>query len=168
MAVLDDSCKGYRVALAYPRAEHDKIKAAVKAEGAAGPYAEIAKQFEQNTKVVGVAGACQDAFKKARANGADKKMLQPEKDFLTEQVKVLDNTARLRTVQDLCKLLVVDQKAVTAELEKHGLDAKERHVRKTLKQLAYDEYRKYKNNPSPFCLDMYGKWSASGTIRTKS
>ena len=64
MAVLDDSCKGYRVALAYPRAEHDKIKAAVKAEGAAGPYAEIAKQFEQNTKVVGVAGACQDAFKK--------------------------------------------------------------------------------------------------------
>ena len=167
MAVLDESCKGYRVALAFPRSEHDKIKAKVKAEGAAGPYADIARQFEQNTKVVGVAGACQDAFKKARANGADETMLQPEKDFLTQQTVILYQTARLRTVQDLCKLVVVDAKAMAADLDKHGLDAKESRVKKTLKQIAYDEYRKYKTNPSPFCLDMYAKWSASGMLKTK-
>jgi hypothetical protein len=132
-----------------------------------GPYPEIAKQFEQDTKVVGLPGACQAAFKKARENGANETMLQPEKDFLTQQTVVLYQTARLRTVQDLCKLLLVDAKAMAADLEKHGLDAKESRVKKTLKQIAYDEYRKYKTNPSPFCLDMYAKWSASGMLKTK-
>jgi hypothetical protein len=167
MSVIDDNCRNYRVALAFPRSEHDKIKAAAKAEGAAGPYPEIAKQFAQDTKVVGLPGACQAAFKKARENGANETMLQPEKDFLTQQTVILYQTARLRTVQDLCKLLVVDARAMAADLEKHGLDAKESRVKKSLKQIAYDEYRRYKNNPSPFCLDMYGKWSASGMLKTR-
>ena len=167
MAVIDDNCRNYRVALAFPRSEHDKIESAAKAEGAAGPYPGIARQFEQDTRVVGLPGACQAAFKKARENGADETMLQPEKDFLTQQTVILYQTARLRTVQDLCKLLIVDAKAMAADLEKHGLDAKESRVKKTLKQIAYDEYRRYKNNPSPFCLDMYAKWSASGMLKTK-
>jgi hypothetical protein len=40
-------------------------------------------------------------------------------------------------------------------------------VKKYVKRLAGDERVKHKRNPAPFCLDMYGKWSVSGLVKTK-
>src|SRR4051794_17912197 len=57
LVIVDDSCPTYRVALAFPKDEHAKIKSAVKAD-TAGPYAAAAKEFATNGKVVGPAGAC--------------------------------------------------------------------------------------------------------------
>lgn len=56
---------------------------------------------------------------------------------------------------------------VNAEMEKHSLDGNETRVKKYLKRLAGDERVKHKRNPAPFCLDMYGKWSAAGVVKTK-
>jgi hypothetical protein len=132
LALIDDSCRGYRVALAFPKSEHDRIKAAVKVEGGE-VYANAVKELELNSKVAGAAGACEAAFRKAYVAGADATMLVPDKQFLS----------------------------------KHGLDGNETRVKKYVKRLAGDERVKHKRNPAPFCLDMYGKWSASGVVKTK-
>ncbi|MBX9844554.1 MAG: hypothetical protein K2Z80_22370 [Xanthobacteraceae bacterium] len=166
LALIDDSCRGYRVALAFPRSEHDKIKAAVKAERGEA-YASVVKEFELNTKVAGAAGACEAAFRKAYIAGADATMLVPDKQFLSKQSVTMLQTAQLQTVQDLCKRLTVDTAAVKAEMEKYGLDGSETRVKKYVKRLAGDERVKHKRNPAPFCLDMYGKWSAAGVVKTR-
>ena len=164
LALIDDNCRGYRVALAFPKSEHDRLKAAAKAGEA---YAGAVKEFELNTRVAGAAGACEAAFRKAYIAGADATMLVPEKQFLSKQSVTMLHTAQLQTVQDLCKRLTVDMTAVNAELTKHGLDLNETRVKKYVKRLAGDERVKHKRNPAPFCLDMYGKWSASGVVKTK-
>jgi hypothetical protein len=167
LALIDDSCRNYRVALAYPRSEHDRIKAAVKAEGEAGSYAKTVKAFELDSKVAGVPGACDAAARKANVAGADATMLVSDKQFLSRQAVTMLHTAQLRAVRDLCKRLAVDMKAVDAEMEKHGLDAGEKRVKKHLKRVSGDEWTKHKRNPAPFCLDMYAKWSPSGVVKTK-
>ena len=167
LALIDDSCRNYRVALAYPRGEHDRIKAAVKAEGEAGPYPKIVKEFELASKVAGVPGACDAAARKANVAGADATMLVTDKQFLSKQSVTMLHTAQMRAVRDLCKGLTVDMKAVDAELEKHGLDANEKSVKKYLKRVTGDEWTKHKRNPAPFCLDMYAKWSPTGIVKTK-
>jgi hypothetical protein len=164
LALIDDNCRGYRVALAYPKGEHNRLKAAAKAGEA---YADALKELELNTKVAGAPGACELAFRKANIAGADATMLVPDKHFLSKQSVTMLQTAQLQTVQDLCKRLIVDMAAVNAELEKHGLDLKETRVRKYVKRIAGDERVKHKRNPAPFCLDMYGKWSASGVVKTR-
>jgi hypothetical protein len=164
LALIDDSCRGYRVALAFPKSEHDRIKAAVKGNEA---YANAVKEFELNSKVAGAAGACEAAFRKTYVAGADATMLVPDKQFLSKQSVTMLHTAQLQTVHDLCKRLTVDMAAVNAEMEKHGLDGNETRVKKYVKRLAGDERVKHKRNPAPFCLDMYGKWSASGVVKTK-
>jgi hypothetical protein len=151
LALIDDRCRNYRVALAYPRSEHDRIKAAVKA----GPYPKIVKEFELDSKVAGVPGACDAAARKANVAGADATMLVADKQFLSKQSVTL------------CKRLTVDMTAVDAEMEKHGLDANEKSLKKYLKRIAGDEWAKHKRNPAPFCLDMYAKWSPSGVVKTK-
>src|SRR3954469_24662958 len=70
LTIVDDSCPTQRVALAFPKDEHGKIKSAVKAD-AAGPYAAVAKEFETNSKIVGPAGACSAAIRKAQEFGAN-------------------------------------------------------------------------------------------------
>jgi hypothetical protein len=90
-----------------------------------------------------------------------------DKQFLSKQSVTLLHTAQLRTVRDLCKRLAVDIQAVDAELEKHGLDANEKSVKKYLKRVTGDEWTKHKRNPAPFCLDMYAKWSPTGIVKTK-
>jgi hypothetical protein len=167
LTLIDDSCRNYRVALAYPRSEHDRIKAAVKAEGEAGPYPKIVKEFELDSKVAGVLGACNAAARKANVAGADATMLVTDKQFLSKQSVTMLHTAQLRTVRDLCKRLTVDIKAVDAEMEKHGLDANEKSVKKYLKRITGDEWTKHKRDPAPFCLDMYAKWSPTGIVKTK-
>jgi hypothetical protein len=167
LALIDDSCRNYRVALAYPRSEHDRIKAAVKAEGEAGPYAKIVKEFELDSRVAGVPGACDAAARKANVAGADATMLVTDKQFLSKQSVTMLHTAQLRTVRDLCKRLTVDMKAVDAEMEKHGLDANEKSVKKYLKRITGDEWTKHKRDPAPFCLDMYAKWSPTGIVKTR-
>jgi hypothetical protein len=166
LALIDDHCRGYRVALAFPKSEHDKIKAAVKAEGGEA-YANAVKELELNTKVAGAAGACEAAFRKAYIAGADATMLVPDKQFLSKQSVTMLHTAQLQTVHYLCKRLTVDFAAVNAEMEKVGLDGNETRVKKYVKRLAGDERVKHKRNPAPFCLDMYGKWSVSGLVKTK-
>jgi hypothetical protein len=166
LALIDDSCRSYRVALAFPKSAHDKIKAAVKAEGGEA-YANAVKELELNTKVAGAAGACEAAFRKAYVAGADATMLVPDKQFLSKQSVTMLHTAQLQTVHDLCKRLTVDMAAVNAEMEKVGLDGNETRVKKYVKRLAGDERVKHKRNPAPFCLDMYGKWSVSGVVKTK-
>jgi hypothetical protein len=167
LALIDDSCRNYRVALAFPRSEHDRIKAAVKAEGEAGPYAKSSKEFELDSKVAGVPGACDAAARKANVAGADATILVSDKQFLSMQSVTMLHTAQLRAARDLCKRLAVDMKAVDAEMEKHGLDASEKRVKKYLKRISGDEWTKHKRNPAPFCLDMYAKWSPSGVVKTK-
>ncbi|MBX9828464.1 MAG: hypothetical protein K2Y27_26160 [Xanthobacteraceae bacterium] len=166
LALIDDSCRGYRVALAFPRSEHDKIKAAVKADGGEA-YANVVSEFELNTRVAGAAGACEAAFRKAYIAGADATMLVPDKQFLSKQSVTMLQTAQLQTVQELCKRLTVDTAAVKAEMEKYGLDGNETRVKKYVQRLAGDERVKHKRNPAPFCLDMYGKWSAAGVVKTR-
>ena len=166
LALIDDNCRGYRVALAFPKSEHDRIRATVKAEGGEA-YANVVKEFELNAKVAGAAGACEAAFRKAYVAGADATMLVPERQFLSKQSVTMLHTAQLQTAQDLCRRLTVDMTVVNAEMEKHGLDGNESRVKKYVKRLAGDERVKHKRNPAPFCLDMYGKWSASGVVKTK-
>src|SRR5262245_20005990 len=72
LALIDGNCRGYRVALAFPKSEHDRLKAAAKAGEA---YAGAVKEFELSTKVAGAAGACDAAFRKAYIAGADATML---------------------------------------------------------------------------------------------
>ncbi len=167
LTLIDDSCRNYRVALAYPRSEHDRIKAAVKAEGEAGAYSKVVMVFEHYTKVAGAPGACDAAARKANVAGADATMLVADKQFLSKQSVTMLHTAQLRTVRDLCKRLTVDMKTVDAEMEKHGLDANEKSVKKYLKRITGDEWTKHKRNPAPFCLDMYAKWSPTGLVKTK-
>jgi hypothetical protein len=167
LTLIDDSCRNYRVALAYPRSEHDRIRAAVKAEGEAGPYAKTVKAFELDSKIAGVPGACDAAARKANVAGADATMLVSDKQFLSMQSVTMLHMAQLRAVRDLCKRLAVDMKAVDSEMEKHGLDASEKRVKKHLKRISGDEWTKHKRNPAPFCLDMYAKWSPSGVVKTK-
>jgi hypothetical protein len=164
LALIDDSCRGYRVALAFPKSEHDRLKAVAKAGEA---YGKAARDFELSTRVAGAAGACEDAFRKAYVAGADATMLVPDKQFLSKQSVTMLHTAQLQTVHDLCKRLTVDMAAVNADMQKHGLDEKDPRVKRYVKRLAGDERVKHKRNPAPFCLDMYGKWSASGVVRTK-
>jgi len=164
LALIDDNCRGYRVAMAFPRSEHDKLKAAAKAGEA---HAAAVKEFELSTKVAGLAGACDAAFRKAYIAGADATMLAPDKQFLSKQSVTMLHTAQLQTVHDLCKRLVVDLAAVNAELTKHGLDLNEKRVKQYVKRLTGDERVKHKRDPAPFCLDMYGKWSAAGVVKTR-
>jgi hypothetical protein len=94
-------------------------------------------------------------------------MLVSDKQFLSKQSVTMLHTAQLRAVRDLCKRLTVDMKAVDAEMEKHGLDANEKQVKKYLKRVSGDEWTKHKRNAAPFCLDMYAKWSPTGIVKTK-
>ncbi len=98
------------MALAFPKDEHLKIKSAVKTD-AAGPYAAAAKKFETNGKIVGPAGACTAAIRKAQEFGANTTNMVPAKDFFAQQELAMMETAQLRFADDYCKRLAVDWKA---------------------------------------------------------
>jgi hypothetical protein len=166
LAVIDDSCPTYRVALAFPKDEHIKIKNAVKAD-ASGPYAAAAKEFETNSKVVGPAGACGEAIRRAQVNGANTTNLVPVKDFFAQQELAMMETAQLRFADDYCKRLAVDWKAQNARLAQVGLDPNARRLKGVVKKQASDIRSRHRHEPAPFCLELYNKWSSAGLLKTK-
>ena len=166
LAVIDDGCPTYHVALAFPRDEHLKFKNAVKAD-TGGAYTAAAKEFETNSKIVGAAGACSAAVRKAQENGANTTNLVPAKAFFVQQELALMESAQLRFADDYCKRLAVDWKAQNARLEKLGLDPSARHVRGVVRKLATDIRSRHRHEPALFCLELYGKWSSVGLLKTK-
>ncbi len=166
LAVIDDSCPSYRVALAFPKDEHLKLKAAVKAD-AGGAYPATAKEFETNSKVVGAAGACDEAIRRAQVNGANTTNLVPAKDFFAQQELAMMETAQLRFADDYCKKLTVDWKAQNARLAQLGVDPNARRVKGVVKKQASDIRSRHRHEPAPFCLELYNKWSATGLLKTK-
>lgn len=166
LVIVDDSCPTYRVALAFPKDEHAKIKSAVKAD-AAGPYAAAVKEFETNGKVVGPAGACSAAIRKAQEFGANTTTMVPAKDFFAQQELAMMETAQLRFADDYCKRLTVDWKGQNARLEKLGLDPNARHVKGVVKKQAKDIRSRHRHEAAPYCLELYNKWSSAGLLKTK-
>lgn len=166
LAVVDDSCPTYRVALAFPKDEHGKIKSAVKAD-AAGPYAVAAKEFETNSKIVGPAGACGVTIRKAQEFGANTTNMVPAKDFFVQQELAMMETAQLRFAEDYCKRLTVDWKAQNARLAQLGLDPNARRVKGVVKKQASDIRSRYRSDAAPYCIELYNKWSPAGLLKTK-
>lgn len=166
LVIVDDSCPTYRAALAFPKDEHGKIKSAVKAD-AAGPYAAAAKEFETNSKVVGPAGACSAAIRKAQEFGANTTNMVPAKDFFAQQELAMMETAQLRFAEDYCKRLTVDWKAQNARLAELGLDPNARRVKGVVKKQASDVRSRHRHEAAPYCLELYNKWSSAGLLKTK-
>jgi len=166
LVIVDDRCPTYRVALAFPKDEHAKLKSAVKAD-AAGPYAAAAKEFETNSKVVGPAGACSAAIRKAQEFGANTTNLVPAKDFFAQQELAMMETAQLQFAGEYCKRLTVDWKAQNARLERLSLDPNARHVKGVVKKQLKDVRSRHRHEPAPFCLELYNKWSSAGLLKTK-
>jgi hypothetical protein len=166
LVLIDDNCPNQRVALAFPRDAHLKLKNAIKSE-TGGAYPAAAKEFETNTKVVGTAGACGEAIRKAQENGANTTNLVPAKEFFAQQQVAMQETAQLRFADDYCKKLVVDWKAQNERLEKLGLDPNARRVKGIVKKMNSDLRSRHRYEPAPFCLELYGKWSPPGLLKTK-
>jgi len=166
LVIVDDSCPTQRVALAFPKDEHAKIKSAVKAD-AAGPYATAAKEFETNSKIVGPAGACGVAIRKAQEFGANTTTMVPAKDFFAQQEVAMMETAQLRFAEDYCKRLTVDWKARNAQLTELGLDPNARRVKGIVKKQASDIRSRHRSDAAPYCIELYNKWSPAGLLKTK-
>jgi hypothetical protein len=166
LAVIDDSCPAYRVALAFPKDEHGKLKIAIKAE-ASGAYAAALKEFETNIKVAGPAGACSVAIRKAQENGANTTNLVGAKEFFAQQEVAMMETAQLRFADGYCKRLTVDWQAENVRLEQFGLDPNARRVKGVVKKQTSDIRSRHRREPAPYCLELYNKWSSAGLLKTK-
>ena len=113
------------------------------------------------------AGACGVAIRKAQEYGANTTNLVAAKDFFAQQELAMMETAQLRFANDYCKRLVVDWKAQNARLEQLGLDPNARHVKGVVKKQASNVRSRHRYDPAPFCLELYGKWSSAGLLKTK-